>query len=141
MERKGIILAGSGTGLHPARAINKQRIQVFDKPMIYYSLTSQPKSSYATDLYFYDNAMVEFSKSLQLLSPCGGLESTDLNHAWRDIGTHKSRLDARKFITTPENQQRLTVSCLEEFENLAQPILKNVHGKYLMPLLRDVVPL
>jgi dTDP-glucose pyrophosphorylase len=140
VKRKGIILVGSGTGLHPVRAINKQRIQVFDKPMIYYSLTSQPKSSCATDLYFYHNAMVEFSKSLQL-SLCGELESADINRAWRDVGTHQSRLDARKFITTPENQQRLTVSCLEEFENLAQPILKNVHGKYLMPLLRDVVPL
>ena len=140
VKRKSIILAGSGTGLHPARAINKQRIQVFDKPMIYYSLTSQSRSSYINGLYFYNNTVVEVAKSLQL-SPRGRLESTNLNHAWPAVGTLQSQLHTRKFIITSENQQGLTVSCLEESENLARPILKNVHGKYLIPLLRDVVPL
>ena len=126
---------------------------------------AQPKSNYAvTGLYFYDNQVVELAKSLKP-SPRGELEITDLNklylqqgqlnvqlmgrgYAWLDTGTHDSLLEAGQFIATLEQRQGLKVACPEEIafragwidaaqlEKLAQPLLKNGYGKYLMQCLK-----
>ncbi|AQZ97439.1 glucose-1-phosphate thymidylyltransferase [Comamonas kerstersii] len=126
---------------------------------------AQPKSNYAvTGLYFYDSQVVELAKSLKP-SPRGELEITDLNklylqqgqlnvqlmgrgYAWLDTGTHDSLLEAGQFIATLEQRQGLKVACPEEIafragwidaaqlEKLAQPLLKNGYGKYLMQCLK-----
>ena len=65
-------------------------------------------------------------------------------YAWLDTGTHESLLEASNFIQTIEKRQGLKVACIEEiaFEmgyiskaqliTLAQPLLKNQYGQYLM---------
>jgi glucose-1-phosphate thymidylyltransferase len=127
-----------------------------------------PKSSYAvTGLYFYDQRVVDFAKSLKP-SPRGELEITDLNriyleqgrlsveimgrgYAWLDTGTHESLLDASHFIATLEARQGLKVACPEEIayrqkwidaaqlERLAKPLIKNGYGKYLQRVLNERV--
>jgi len=127
----------------------------------------QPKSNYAvTGLYFYDNQVVDIAKDLAP-SPRGELEITDVNriylqrnqltvqvmgrgHAWLDTGTHESLLDAGQFIATIEKRQGLKIACLEEIaflnkwinaeqlETLAQPLIKNPYGQYLLGLLKKV---
>ena len=69
--------------------------------------------------------------------------------AWLDTGTHDSLLDASQFIATLERRQGLKVACPEEIawrsgwidaaqlEALAQPMLKNGYGQYLMQLVRE----
>ncbi|MFZ5933406.1 glucose-1-phosphate thymidylyltransferase RfbA [Pseudomonas sp. HS6-2] len=124
----------------------------------------KPKSSYAvTGLYFYDNQVVDLAKQLKP-SARGELEITDLNnlyldqqqlhveimgrgYAWLDTGTHDSLLDASQYIATMERRQGLKVACPEEIayrsgwisaeqvERLAQPLLKNGYGQYLLNLL------
>ncbi len=124
-----------------------------------------PKSNFAiTGLYFYDAQVVEMAKGLQP-SLRGELEITDLNrlyleqnqlnvqlmrrgYAWLDTGTHESLLEAGQFIATLEQRQGLKVSCPEEIafrsgwidavqiEKLAQPLLKNGYGKYLMQFIK-----
>jgi glucose-1-phosphate thymidylyltransferase len=126
---------------------------------------SVPKSNFAvTGLYFYDNQVVDIAKSIRP-SPRGELEITDINnfylqqgqldvqtmgrgYAWLDTGTHESMLDASQFIATVENRQGLKVACLEEIayaqklidaqqlEKLAQPLMKNAYGQYLLKLLK-----
>jgi len=127
-----------------------------------------PKSNYAvTGLYFYDNQVLDIARDLKP-SPRGELEITDVNrvylernaldvtvmgrgHAWLDTGTHESLLDASQFIATVEKRQGLKVSCPEEIayrmgyidaaalEKLAQPMLKNPYGQYLMSVLKERV--
>ena len=122
-----------------------------------------PKSNFAvTGLYFYDNQVVEYAKSLQPSSR-GELEITDLNKkylehghlyvermdrgfAWLDTGTHESLLEAGHFIATIEKRQGLKVACPEEvafrkgwitrsdLEILAKPLMKNQYGQYLLRL-------
>ena len=138
-----------------------QAISLEEKP-------TQPKSNYAvTGLYFYDNQVLDIARDLKP-SPRGELEITDVNrvylerqqlnvqvmgrgHAWLDTGTHESLLDASQFIATIEKRQGLKVACPEEIafrkgwvdaaqlEALAQPMLKNLYGQYLMSVLKEKV--
>jgi len=123
----------------------------------------EPKSNYAvTGLYFYSNDVIQKAKNLKP-SKRGELEITDLNRlyleeerlnvkllgrgfAWLDTGTHDSLLQASNFIATIEQRQGLKVSCIEEIAfkkgfidrdqliELAQPLIKNQYGQYLMRL-------
>ena len=126
----------------------------------------KPKSNYAvTGLYYYDNTVVKKAKSLKP-SARGELEITDLNKvylnegtlqtqllgrgmAWLDTGTHESLIQASDFIASIEQRQGLKVSCIEEIayrkgyiddtqlKKLAEPLLKNQYGQYLMRLLES----
>ncbi|MFA5993827.1 MAG: glucose-1-phosphate thymidylyltransferase RfbA [Parcubacteria group bacterium] len=122
---------------------------------------TNPKSNYAVvGLYFYPNSVVEIARNIKP-SPRGELEITTVNqtylergdlkvelmgrgYAWLDTGTHESLLEASNFIQTIENRQGLKVACIEEiaFEmgyisktqliELAQPLIKNQYGQYLL---------
>jgi glucose-1-phosphate thymidylyltransferase len=124
----------------------------------------KPKSKYAvTGLYFYDNAVVDIARQLKP-SARGEYEITDVNrvylrkgklnvelmgrgYAWLDTGTHDSLVDATLFIKTLEDRQGLKVGCIEEIAyrmgyidagqlvQLAEPLMKNSYGQYLMNLI------
>ena len=138
---------------------HRRAISIEEKP-------ARPRSNYAvTGLYFYDGQVCDIAAELQP-SPRGEYEITDINarylaqgqldveimgrgYAWLDTGTHDSLLEAGQFIATLERRQGLKVACPEEIayragwidaphlERLAQPMLKNGYGQYLMKLLSD----
>ena len=127
----------------------------------------KPKSNYAVvGLYFYPNKVVEVAKSIKPSSR-GELEITTVNQrflsdkelkvqllgrgfAWLDTGTHDSLSEASTFIEVIEKRQGLKVACLEgialrkgwispeKMKALAQPMLKNQYGQYLLKVIDEL---
>lgn len=126
----------------------------------------QPKSNYAVvGLYFYPNKVVDVAKTIKP-SARGELEITTVNQrflndkelkvqtlgrgfAWLDTGTHDSLSEASTFIEVIEKRQGLKVACLEGIAyrkgwisedklcEVAQPMLKNDYGRYLLSILDE----
>lgn len=129
---------------------------------------AKPKSNYAVvGLYFYPNSVVEIAKNIKP-SARGELEITTVNQmyledknllvqtlqrgfAWLDTGTHDSLSEASTFIEVIEKRQGLKVACLEEIaykrgwiskeqlKKLAEPMIKNDYGQYLMRRAEEYV--
>ncbi len=127
----------------------------------------KPKSNYAVvGLYFYPNKVVEVAHGIKP-SARGELEITTVNQhfledgelkiqllgrgfAWLDTGTHDSLAEAGNYIETIEKRQGLKVACLEgialrrgwidadRMRQLAQPMLKNAYGQYLLKVIDEL---
>lgn len=136
---------------------NMRATSIEEKPL-------EPRSNYAvTGLYFYDNQVVDYAKSIKP-SARGELEITCINRcyleanqlhvelmgrgfAWLDTGTYESLLEASSFVQTIEHRQGLKIACLEEIAysngwltaqditELARQLSKNSYGEYLLRLL------
>ena len=126
-----------------------------------------PKSNYAVvGLYFYPNSVVEIAKHIKP-SARGELEITTVNQrfledgelkvqvfgrgfAWLDTGTHDSLSEASTFVEVIEKRQGLKIACLEgiayrngwiteaKMRELAQPMLKNQYGQYLLKVIDEL---
>lgn len=126
-----------------------------------------PKSNYAiVGLYFYPNEVVKIAKTIKP-SARGELEITSVNQAflaegklkvqtlergfaWLDTGTHDSLADASIFVEVIEKRQGLKIACLEgialrkgwisadKMRQLAQPMLKNQYGQYLLKVIKEL---
>ena len=126
----------------------------------------EPKSNYAVvGLYFYPNKVVDVAKNIKP-SARGELEITSVNQeflkdgelkvqvfdrgfAWLDTGTHDSLSEASTYIEVLEKRTGLKVACLEEIAytqgwiskekiiELAQPMIKNQYGQYLLKLINE----
>lgn len=128
---------------------------------------AEPKSNYAVvGLYFYPNKVVKVARSIKP-SARGELEITTVNQhflqdgelkvktlgrgfAWLDTGTHDSLSEASTFIEVIEKRQGLKVACLEgiayrqgwidaeKMRQLAQPMIKNQYGQYLLRVVDEI---
>lgn len=136
-------------------------LSIEEKPLV-------PKSNYAVPgLYFYPNKVVEVAGSI-VPSARGELEITSVNQrfledkelkvrplgrgfAWLDTGTHDSLSEASTFIEVIEKRQGLKIACLEEIAYrqgwisedkmrlIAQPMIKNQYGRYLMRVIDEML--
>ena len=125
-----------------------------------------PKSNYAVPgLYFYPNKVVEVAKNIKP-SARGEYEITTVNQvfledkelrvqtlgrgfAWLDTGTHDSLSEASTFVEVIEKRQGLKIACLEaiayrrgwiteeQMRELAQPMIKNQYGQYLLQVIEE----
>ncbi len=128
---------------------------------------TNPKSNYAVvGLYFYPNKVVEVAKNIKP-SARGELEITTVNQeflkeqnlkiqllgrgfAWLDTGTHDSLSEASNFVEVIEKRQGLKIACLEgiayrkgwiseeRMREIAQPMLKNQYGQYLLQVIDEL---
>ena len=128
---------------------------------------AQPKSNYAVvGLYFYPNKVVDVAANIQP-SARGEYEITTVNQqfladgelkvqtlgrgfAWLDTGTHDSLSEASTYIEVLEKRQGLKVACLEgiayrqgwiteeRMRELAQPMIKNQYGQYLLKVIDEI---
>lgn len=126
-----------------------------------------PKSNYAVvGLYFYPNKVVDIAASIKP-SARGELEITTVNQeflksgelkvqtlprgfAWLDTGTHDSLAEASIYVEVLEKRQGLKIACLEGIAyrqgwisrermiELAQPMLKNQYGRYLLKVVEEL---
>ena len=127
---------------------------------------AKPKSNYAVvGLYFYPNKVVRVAQEIKP-SARGELEITTVNQrfledgelkvqtlgrgfAWLDTGTHDSLSEASTFIEVIEKRQGLKIACLEgiayrkgwideqKMRELAQPMIKNQYGQYLLKVIEE----
>ena len=134
-------------------------LSIEEKPQV-------PKSNYAVvGLYFYPNKVVDVAKNIKP-SARGELEITTVNQhfledgelkvqtlgrgfAWLDTGTHDSLSEASTFVEVIEKRQGLKIACLEgiayrkgwidenRMRELAQPMIKNQYGQYLLKVIED----
>ena len=128
---------------------------------------AHPKSNYAVvGLYFYPNRVVEVASNIKP-SARGELEITSVNQvflndgelrvstlprgfAWLDTGTHDSLADASIYVEVLEKRQGLKIACLEgiayrkgwisreKMKELAQPMIKNQYGRYLLQVIEEL---
>lgn len=128
---------------------------------------AHPKSNYAVvGLYFYPNKVVDVAKGIKP-SARGELEITSVNQsflqsgelkvqtlqrgfAWLDTGTHDSLAEASIFVEVIEKRQGLKIACLEgiayrmgwiseeKMRALAQPMIKNQYGQYLLKVIDEL---
>lgn len=139
---------------------NGRCISIEEKP-------KEPKSNYAVvGLYFYPNRVVDIAKNITP-SARGEYEITTVNQrfleagelrvqtlgrgfAWLDTGTHDSLSEASTYIEVLEKRQGLKVACLEgiayrqgwiteeRMRELAQPMLNNQYGQYLLKVIDEL---
>lgn len=139
---------------------NGNCLSIEEKPKV-------PKSNYAVvGLYFYPNKVVDVAASIKP-SARGELEITTVNQeflkegtlkvktlprgfAWLDTGTHDSLADASIYVEVLEKRQGLKIACLEgiayrhgwisreKMQQLAQPMLKNQYGQYLLKVIDEI---